>query len=98
VNAPCEAQVDGVCTGRAVHAHHKVLRSQGGTDDPRNLLLVCTACHGWIHAHPGPARGLGFIQVPEACAVCGRRLTPVEWLDRVVRDGAVFHPNCLEAP
>jgi len=56
----CEAQVDGVCTGRAEHRHHVRRRSQGGTDDASNTRDLCGACHGWVHAHPAKAyiRGL----------------------------------------
>ena len=36
-------QVPG-CSRRAVHAHHVVPRSRGGSDDPSNLVALC-ACH-----------------------------------------------------
>jgi 5-methylcytosine-specific restriction endonuclease McrA len=29
--------------------HHKVFRSQGGTNDPSNLELVCDECHAEKH-------------------------------------------------
>lgn len=31
------------------HVHHIVFRSQGGTDDLENLLLLCAGCHADIH-------------------------------------------------
>jgi len=37
-------QVPG-CSRAAVHAHHIVLRSQGGTDDEWNLVSLCAAHH-----------------------------------------------------
>jgi hypothetical protein len=33
------------CSRAAAHAHHIVLRSQGGTDDPSNLISLCAAHH-----------------------------------------------------
>jgi len=29
--------------------HHKIKRSQGGGDDPENLILLCRICHGREH-------------------------------------------------
>jgi len=31
------------------HVHHIIPRSNGGTDKPNNLILVCTTCHDKIH-------------------------------------------------
>lgn len=50
-NSKCEARTEA-CTGNAEQTHHMLRRSQGGTDEPGNLLAVCSACHDWIHAHP----------------------------------------------
>ena len=58
----CEAAVDGVCAGCAVHAHHRRRRGQGGSDHPQNLLHVCFECHDWIHAHPTQAVELGLLE------------------------------------
>ena len=55
----CEARLD-VCTGRAEHRHHVILRSQGGEHGPTKDL--CHACHGWVHANPNAARALGLIE------------------------------------
>lgn len=63
----CEAQVWAAdCTGRAEHALHMQLRSQGGSDDPANLLAVCHRCHRWIHDNPAAAQGLGLLRRREA--------------------------------
>lgn len=48
----CRARVEGVCTGRAECRHHKLRRSQGGTDDPANTADLCDACHAHVHANP----------------------------------------------
>lgn len=57
----CEAGTE-VCSGRAVHAHHVVPRSQGRDDTPGNLLAVCVECHDWIHSHPAAARERGWLR------------------------------------
>ncbi|WP_299020921.1 RNA-guided endonuclease IscB [uncultured Photobacterium sp.] len=33
-----------------LHVHHKVFRSQGGTDTPSNLKTLCEDCHNDLHA------------------------------------------------
>jgi HNH endonuclease len=60
----CEAGKIGVCKVNAEHVHHKMLRSQGGTDDLDNLLDVCNRCHTWIHGHPAKAVALGWLSKP----------------------------------
>lgn len=32
-----------------LHVHHKVFRSQGGTNSPSNLMTLCETCHGDLH-------------------------------------------------
>lgn len=59
-----EPTVNDICLvcgeARAVHTHHRKLRSQGGGDEKSNLLRVCSDCHLAIHANPSEsyARGL----------------------------------------
>jgi hypothetical protein len=51
-----------VCSDKpAVHTHHRKLRSQGGGDEPSNLLRVCLECHTWIHANPSDAYARGLL-------------------------------------
>lgn len=57
----CEAHIESVCAGRAEHAHHLRMRSQGGDDTPGNLLAVCAPCHEHIHHNPEWAYGAGFL-------------------------------------
>jgi hypothetical protein len=55
-------QVPG-CSRAAVHAHHVVWRSRGGTDDPENLVSLCAAHH--LHGiHAGYIRVSG--RAPDA--------------------------------
>lgn len=60
-NGVCEARAYFGCVGTGEHAHHVQRRSQGGSDDPGNLLWVCFACHGWIHDHPLLATKAGLL-------------------------------------
>ena len=58
----CEAAIDGVCTGRAEHRHHVLLRSAGGGDEAANTLDVCSADHRYIHDHPTQAYVAGWLK------------------------------------
>lgn len=60
-NGACEARVPNVCDGPAAHAHHKKRRSQGGSDDPGNLIGVCFACHEWIHRNTAKSIAAGWL-------------------------------------
>lgn len=72
----------GLCeccgTARAVHKHHRVNRSQGGSWAASNLLDACSACHDWIGAEPVAARTLGWHLLPgqdparEWCRIYGQ--------------------------
>lgn len=44
-----------------LEAHHKRLRSQGGTDEIGNLALLCSTCHRDVHANPAEAARSGWI-------------------------------------
>lgn len=57
----CEARCAPSCAGRGEHAHHQLMRSQGGADDPSNLLWVCRPCHDWIHQHPADSYAAGWL-------------------------------------
>jgi 5-methylcytosine-specific restriction endonuclease McrA len=35
--------------GPQLHVHHKVFRSQGGGDEPSNLVTLCETCHDDLH-------------------------------------------------
>lgn len=61
-NDRCEAKCCPGCTGRAEHAHHILMRSQGGADDPSNLLAVCWVCHDHIHRNPDESYAAGRLQ------------------------------------
>jgi len=49
------------CFG-ALHVHHLLRRSQGGSDDPSNLATLCAVHHGWVHEHPARSVALGLLR------------------------------------
>lgn len=57
----CEVARVDICTGRAEHRHHKLMRSQGGTDEASNTVDTCGVCHAWIHANPSKAYAWGWL-------------------------------------
>jgi len=60
--SPCFCEISHVgCTGQAVHVHHKRRRSQGGTDDPENLLHLCRKGHDFVHANPEISFRMGWL-------------------------------------
>lgn len=40
-----------ICRKPGHEVHHVVMRSLGGKDEARNLVLVCRSCHTEIHGH-----------------------------------------------
>jgi hypothetical protein len=50
---------DGV-TGN-LHVHHRIRRSQCGSNNPQNLITLCFECHCWVHANPYAANKLGLL-------------------------------------
>ncbi len=55
-------EIRAACDGRrAVHVHHRRLRSQGGKHALENLLHVCAACHHYAHSHPALAYERGWL-------------------------------------
>ena len=57
----CEARMI-VCTGRAQHIHHKLMRSQGGENTQENMIAVCLRCHHQIHMNPKDSYAHGFLR------------------------------------
>ena len=62
----CQCGRIDVCTGRAEHRHHRLMRSQGGGDEAANTLDVCRACHEFIHSRRSLAYAHGWILRREA--------------------------------
>lgn len=54
-------EIDG-CSNLGTDMHEILTRARGGSaTDPVNILLVCRACHRWIHEHPAEALRLGYL-------------------------------------
>jgi len=57
----CELQ-GPTCAGKASQRHHKLRRSQGGTDDKSNTIDCCWTCHNvTIHGNPALAYEMGWL-------------------------------------
>lgn len=56
----CQVNAEG-CQGRATDTHHRKMRSQGGDNEPQNLLRCCHHCHMAVHASPAWAYSRGFL-------------------------------------
>ena len=57
----CQARTE-VCTAVAADGHEILTRARGGIIvDPDNIILVCRACHEWIHGHPEAATRAGLL-------------------------------------
>ena len=49
-NGRCEIRSTHDCDGLSTGSpHHRKMRSQGGSNDPDNLIAVCWTGHQWIH-------------------------------------------------
>lgn len=67
-NGMCEAQIAGVCQGRATNYQHRKLRKHCARQElwlPSNGLAVCgsgtTGCHGWMTSgHVAEAHDWGW--------------------------------------
>jgi predicted restriction endonuclease len=46
---------------RASDRHHKLRRSQGGTDDATNTMDLCGWCHAEVHANPEHSYREGYL-------------------------------------
>ena len=57
----CELCIPEACERGPLHVHHRKLRSQGGKDEPSNLLVVDNKCHDFIHAHPAQSYTNGWL-------------------------------------
>ena len=46
----CQYKKAGTKHTDKLHVHHVVFRSQGGSDSPENLVVLCSSCHDALHA------------------------------------------------
>ena len=38
------------CNSKSIDIHHLIFKSQGGKDEPDNLISLCRECHNKAHA------------------------------------------------
>lgn len=57
----CRLPMRHRCIGD-LHVHHITRRSQGGTNDPWNLVALCAWAHLWVHEHPAQATEMGMLR------------------------------------
>ncbi len=50
----CDMLLCKICGSMAVNLHHVIYKSQGGTDDPSNLIPLCFDCHFNHHNKNNP--------------------------------------------
>jgi hypothetical protein len=79
----CQARIEGVCEGRAIHRHHILRRSQGGSDGASNTVDICNGCHHYIHGHPAWSYENGWLR---------RRATGTELERSRAQDNALGEP------
>lgn len=76
---------------RALQIHHAVLRSQGGTDYPHNLITLCWRCHAIVH-------GTRLAELPDL-QPCEVAQACVEYLaDLYAEEGYLWSPWDEEQP
>ena len=50
------------CGGRSEVVHERLTRGRGGSiTDPANCVVLCNACHAWVHDHPRQATEEGWL-------------------------------------
>lgn len=70
---------------RGLQVHHVILRSQGGTNFPSNLITLCWKCHATIHGTRMP--GYEELQPADLAQAC------VEYLaDLYAEEGFLWNP------
>lgn len=62
LSAWCEAEFEGVCSGRAEHRHHILRRAQGGGDEATNAADLCHRCHEHVHHNVAWAYEAGWLR------------------------------------
>ena len=61
IGAALPEYVPITCAG-ALHAHHAVRKSQGGTNRGSNLICLCRRHHDWVHGQPEASFEMGLLR------------------------------------
>ena len=77
------------CDNEAVHMHHVVPKSKGGTDRDSNLVSVCGDCHALVHGIRATCNGelikAGLAKRRAKGLPCGK---PPKWRKSQLEEGA----------
>lgn len=58
-----KADYDHRCQREPHDIHEPLTRARGGSiTDPANMIVVCRACHDWIHRNPKLATEVGLLR------------------------------------
>lgn len=53
---------DHRCRRTPDDVHEPLTRARGGSiTDPDNMVVICRACHDWVHTHPEAATSVGLL-------------------------------------
>ena len=52
---------------QGLQIHHVVPRGEGGTNQPENLITLCSYCHSHVHGHPLYETPLTAEDLTQAC-------------------------------
>jgi len=90
--------VPGCRSARSLEIHHIVHRAHGGTNDPSNLIVLCSSCHAAHHDGRLHIRGTATaLEVDRTRAIPTRRAIDVQSPDYVVAivsSADLSRPNC----
>lgn len=51
-----------ICRRTPDDVHEPLTRARGGSiTDPENMVVICRACHDWVHTHPEAATSVGLL-------------------------------------
>ena len=94
----CE-RCGGVLAFETMAAHHRLLRSQGGTDSLSNLMALHHSCHAGdtksIHAHPHQAYNEGWMVRSGADPAATSMRLP-SGVRALLTDSGLYEYPCME--
>jgi hypothetical protein len=80
-----------------LHVHHIESLSQGGSDDPSNLVTLCEDCHSRYHSHMGGGQRRAWAPPTQPTFYPHLGVTSAQLRDYEDRHGLTGTPYSLEA-
>ena len=95
-------QTPGCRSARGLELHHIVARAHGGSHDPKNVTLRCSACHSGHHAGTITIRGIApdqleTLRAHDHASPVGPRLAASAPVGATRLDGAVIRAQARDA-